>query len=267
MRRAVALLPVVGITLISACNAITGVSDLAVDAVEAGVTTDDPVDSSVVVPPRDARVDIDTGVDASFDANEAAAASDVTMTLTNAPNNVNLTTEGTTDWVEWGENGTINPPSHKNNGATEIIGLEVLPATVPIGTAQDDGHRPYVSWNDGTPIGNDSNNTEIGYAYGSDDITLLFKVKSTPTPRSFALYINAVRAKGTIEATFGAGRAMAAPEMLDAPPGTPSQKRVLFTFASADSAVLEIRFKMVSRYDTTNNISGGRLGFFCGSLF
>lgn len=262
MRRAVAAL--FGVGTVVACNAISGVGDLGVGGVEAGVVEEDANTPTVTYEagPKDPP---DTGADVVVDANEAAAPSSVTISSANSPNNVNLTTEGTIDWMEWGEDSTIVPS--RKVGGTDIIGVEIAPNTVPTGTAQDNGHKPYVSWTDGTPHATDNQNTEIGYAYGADDITLIFRVKSTPTPRNLALYLNTVRAKGTVEATFGAGRSSTGQEILDGPSGNPSQKRVLFTFSSADAAVLEIRFKLVQRYDNTNNLSGGRLGFFCASLF
>ena len=76
--------------------------------------------------------------------------------------------------------------------------------------------------------------------------------------------MSAVRLKASIEATFGDGRAAAAPMTIDAPAGNAQFQRVLFTFSSADSAELQVKYKVVQRYEASNN---SRLGFHCASLF
>ncbi len=253
-----------GLGVLAACNLVTGVSDLQVGAVEAGVVEEPDAEPTPLppTPKRDSGV-MDAGADVNVDAAEAAPTSDVTMTIGNTPNSVNLTNEGTIDWMEWGEDGTVVPS--RKVGGTDIDDFSITGTAPSLTTLSDSSYLPAEIWNNGTPHATDNGNHEAGFAFGANDTVLLFKAKSAATPRSFALYVSAVRTRATIEATFGDGRATAAPQIIDAPAGSPQYKRILFTFSSADAAKLEVRYKVVERYDTSGN--NARLGFHCATLF
>lgn len=271
MRRAAAAM--LGMGVLAACNLVTGVSDLQVGAVEAGVVEEpDAEPTPLPAPKRDAGGPTDAGSDVVVDAMEAAAPSSVTMAIASSPNSVNLTNEGTIDWIEWGEDGTIVPSRKVQPAGTanDIEDVVITGASTAVMTQSDDSFKPAEIWNNGTPHAVDNGNHEAGFAYittaaiADVDLALDFKVKSSPTPRSFALYVSTVRVKASVEATFGDGRAVAAAQTIDAPPGNAQFSRILFTFSSADAATLQVKYKITQRYEASAN---ARLGFHCASLF
>ncbi len=119
-----------------------------------------------------------------------------------ASTNVNLTTEGVTDWSHWGINGLVQ--DHKSVGGTPvgIISDQTLIGAAYSG-AYGDNFLSY-TWTDGTPTATATNSTTGIYEGGG---AFQFTVPANTTSQTLKVYVGGVSATTTFTAHLSDGSA------------------------------------------------------------
>ena len=145
-----------------------------------------------------------------------AGASEAVFALTNLPSTtgaqgvlsgstdsataaVNLTTEGSTDWVHWGD-GTLN---RKSGGLPMISTYTLIGSGSPLGYSNDP--RP-VSWTDGSPLKNSTGN-RAGLYINSRGNGFAFTVPADTTLRKLVVHVGGWLSAGTLTAHLSDGSA------------------------------------------------------------
>jgi murein DD-endopeptidase MepM/ murein hydrolase activator NlpD len=121
---------------------------------------------------------------------------------TQPPANINLTTEGTTDWAHWGQN---SPSSfdHKNGVAQQISNFTQIGSITPLRYTNNSNS---FTWTDGTPTSSISGSTTGIYTYGiGNGFQLTFPADTMQ--RTLKLYVGLWAAGGKLEATLSDGGA------------------------------------------------------------
>jgi len=124
----------------------------------------------------------------------------------------NLTTEGTTDWIEWGD----QPAGNTNNDYTGDYNRKANVAPQistfnPVGygtESQAAGGGTVLTWSDGTPTQSGANNGQGIYVSGngnsppSSGSGFQFKVSADTTTRELRVYVDASKARGRLTASL-----------------------------------------------------------------
>ncbi len=131
-----------------------------------------------------------------------------------APSSANLTTEGTADWIEWGD----RPASNNNYPADYNRKANVTPQIstfAPVGYGTESqaitGSGTILTWSDGTPAVTGTNNGQGVYVSGSGDSNnppvsgsgFGFTVPADTTTRELRVYVSATNARGRLTASLG----------------------------------------------------------------
>jgi len=119
------------------------------------------------------------------------------------PATVNLSAEGTRDWVHWGEDGTFSLERDKNGGFTILEGAPTAPRF------RHELSPQRFRWTGGDPVGS-SNGTPTGIRTCGKNNGFTLSVPAGPSARTLRLYLGAVSAKGRLQARLAAGDASAA---------------------------------------------------------
>ena len=122
-------------------------------AFQSGAVSDPSGDAGVVIVTRDAPTTRDTPVtsDAATDGQQVHGSIVVTRTITSGA--IDLTSEGTSDWAEWGATN-VTDFDHKATGGTQIANWTKIGAGTVYGygngynSAGNDGF----TWSDGVPV-------------------------------------------------------------------------------------------------------------------
>ena len=118
------------------------------------------------------------------------------------PGTVDLTGEGSRDWVHWGEDGTFSLERDKDGGFAILEGTPTAPrfrhALSPQRFAWTGGDP--VDHSDGTPTGIRTCGAGNGFTISAP---------ATTSSRTLRLYLGVVAAKGTLSARLSAGSAKA----------------------------------------------------------
>lgn len=110
------------------------------------------------------------------------------------PSNVNLTVEGTRDWVHWGQ-----------DSASDVDRKTVTPVIVDLGGSSRgkyDNNPELFSWSDGAPT-NFTTGTPTGIYSCGEGATFKLRVPASATTRTLALYAGVWRATGQLKITLG----------------------------------------------------------------
>lgn len=114
------------------------------------------------------------------------------------PTTLNLTTEGTADWVHWGLSSPSS--SDRKSSITQKIGNLISLGTNPVQRFADN-HTAF-SWSDGTPTTNASN-TPTGVFVTGVTNGFQFTLPADTTPRRLKVYAGCYAAQATFEAFLG----------------------------------------------------------------
>ncbi len=129
-----------------------------------------------------------------------------------APASANLTTEGTTDWIEWGD----QPAGNTNNDYTGDYNRKAnvtprISTFNPVGygtESQAAGGGTVLTWSDGTPTQSGTNNGQGIYVSGngnnppSSGSGFQFKVSADTLTRELRVYVDASKARGRLTASL-----------------------------------------------------------------
>lgn len=119
------------------------------------------------------------------------------------PATVNLSAEGSRDWVHWGEDGTFSLERDKDGGFTILEGAPTAPRFRHALSPQR------FRWTGGDPVST-SSGTTTGIRTCGKDNGFTLSVPAGPSARTLRLYVGALSAKGRLQARLSAGAATAA---------------------------------------------------------
>ena len=111
---------------------------------------------------------------------------------------INLTTEGSADWVHWALN-SASSVNRKSGVAEQISDIAGSTARRFVGG----NSRASYTWTDGTPTG--STTTSAGLYFSSAGSTIQFTVPADPTPRTLTVHLGGYQARGRIEVSLSDG--------------------------------------------------------------
>ncbi len=122
---------------------------------------------------------------------DLAVTPELKVTRVDAPGTIDLTAEGTTDWMHFGLN------------TTEVDRKINVPQVLSQSTSGTALHynlfNPNISWTDGTPTASSTNSTTGIYVQGTSN-GFTFTAPADATHRTLALYIGEYRGTGTLVA-------------------------------------------------------------------
>ncbi len=129
-----------------------------------------------------------------------------------APAAANLTTEGTTDWIEWGDRAAANTNNDYTGDDNRKANVTPRISTFnPVGygtESQATGGGTALTWSDGTPAQSGANNGQGVYVSGngnnppSSGSGFQFTVPADTTTRELRVYVDASRARGRLTASL-----------------------------------------------------------------
>lgn len=176
-----------------------------------------------------------------------------TGTLTVSPSAiygaVNLTTEGTSDWANWGYN-TASDFNRKATVSPKINNYIKVGTVDPVLTT---GNPVMYSWTDGTPVTAVTNSITVPYISGAGN-GFQFVVPADTTAKVLQVYVSALSAKGKLEVSLSDGSAVAYTGYVDSPNVVTSKMFTINYKALTSGQALIIKYTVDTMY---NSGSGG----------
>jgi hypothetical protein len=148
--------------------------------------------------PADLREAADlTTPDLASPPGDLAITPELKVTRVDAPGSIDLTGEGTRDWMHFGLHGA-GDVNHKDF-VTQVLGEVTTGTPLPYGL-----FNPNISWTDGTPTGS-ATNTSTGIYVPGMNKGYTFTAPADTTKRTLNLYIGEYRGTGTLLAHLSDG--------------------------------------------------------------
>lgn len=166
----------------------------------------------------------------------------LTVTQSGAPSNVDLTAEGTLDWIHWG----LRSPGSINRKAG---GARAIADEGGTGPRERSDTRPHTfSWRDGAPDGAVANTPTCIYAIGLDS-GFRFSVAAAAQTRTLRLYAGVLRSEGRLEVSLpGAGLTRTA-TLASAEQFGSLTKQFTITFRAPAGGRLQVRWVVTKIYN------------------
>jgi len=130
-----------------------------------------------------------------------------------SPTSVNLTTEGTADWIEWGDKDKASTAPDYSGDYNRKAGVAPQITTFnPVGYGTESlsgGGGTVLTWSDGTPASSGTNNGQGVYVSGNGNFPpssgggFQFKIPADTTTRELRIYVNVNKARGRLTASVG----------------------------------------------------------------
>ena len=163
--------------------------------------------------------------------------------------NVNLTTDGTLDWVHWGYSGSTGPVRKKD--VTPLLSTFThAGTTVSTGSFENTGWPIRMSWTDGQSPGSGSNSGWYVYFTNTPDVVVTMSAPASTTQRTYSLYVGVGDVNARVEASLDDNTANASADF-DNSASTAKKVTVVYRATSA-SVKLIVRYRIVNRKNTTS---------------
>jgi hypothetical protein len=156
------------------------------------------------------------------------------------PATVNLSAEGTRDWVHWGEDGTFSLERDKDGGFTILEGAPTAPRFRHALSPQR------FRWTGGDPVSS-SGGTTTGIRTCGKDNGFTLSVPAGPSARTLRLYLGTVAAKGRLQARLSTGAASAV-TTLDQRAASLRTARVTLTYRAPKATKLQLTWVTQQTY-------------------
>ncbi|MET0419529.1 MAG: hypothetical protein ABW022_26235 [Actinoplanes sp.] len=164
----------------------------------------------------------------------------ITLVKAGVPDVVNLSAEGTRDWVHWGQDGTFSLERDKDGDFAILEGAPTAPRVRHTLSPQR------FRWTGGDPVGS-SDGTPTGiHTCGKNNGFTLTAPAGTAT-RTLRLYVGVLSAKGRLQAKLSAGPASAS-TTLDQRGGDLRTSVVTLTYRAPKSAQLRVSWVTEDAY-------------------
>jgi hypothetical protein len=171
--------------------------------------------------------------------NTAVGAGSLQGTGSSATTAVNLTTEGTTDWIHWGDN-TLN----RKAGVTPAqLSTYTVVGSGTVFNYNDDLRR--MSWTDGAPTASGTNNGD-GFYINNVGQGFSFTAPASSASRTLVVHVGGYNSGGTLTAHLSDGSAADFVDVTSAASGQYDRNYTLVYHAGATGQTLTVTWKMTS---------------------
>jgi hypothetical protein len=162
------------------------------------------------------------------------------------PATVNLSAEGTRDWVHWGQDGTFSLERDQDGGFAILEGAPTAPRFRHALSPQR------FSWTKGDPVER-SDGTPTGIRTCGKNNGFTITAPAGTTTRTLRLYVGAVAAKGRLEARLTTGAVRAVTTTIEQRDATLATSMITLTYRAPKSALLQLNW-------TTQEVYGSGCG-------
>jgi lysophospholipase L1-like esterase len=166
------------------------------------------------------------------------------------PESVNLSAEGSADWVHWGRS-TASSIDRKASGGSQISNITVIGSQPK---RRFSGARVSYSWNDGTPASS-IGATATGLYFRGVGNGYQFTVPADTTARTLRIYVNVWRARGRIEASLSDSSAPTYVAFIENLSDITTRLITLDYSAATSGQTLTFRFVAESVASTSGNVT------------
>ena len=200
----------------------------------------------------DGAVPVDAGVDADA-ALPSPGTSSVSIAVTslgNAAQTIDLTSEGTLDWIYWAYNGNVASDVRKAT-TTPLIGSPYAYGGNNVVRGANTQLWPLVqTWTDGN-VPQAGSSTWYTYFNSSNDVAITMTAAAATTPRTFTFYAAAGDVVANVEAKLPDGTTSSSTQDTK---DDPRYMRIAITYQSATAGgQLEVRWRVTQRYNASPN--------------
>ncbi len=193
---------------------------------------------------------LSTSDDLTVTVNSSTTAGVLTGSTMASPSSVNLSSEGTTDWVHWGHTSVSG--LNRKSGAQQIANF------VPIGsggTQQFTGNSTLFSWTQGTPVASASGVDTGLWVMGTNN-GFQISVPADTTTRTLKLYLGVYAARGRLEASLSDS---SAPDYVDTSVlNTTDSSNSVYTLAfraNSPGQQLTVKWTLSETYNSWGNVT------------
>ncbi|MEZ5428820.1 MAG: peptidoglycan DD-metalloendopeptidase family protein [Pyrinomonadaceae bacterium] len=168
-----------------------------------------------------------------------------------APGNVNLTSEGTSDWAHWGLGGSSGF-NHKS-GITQQISNYTKIGSGAIGSFND--NSVLYNWSDGTPTASATNNTSAIFIKGANRGFEL-NIPADTTQRTLKVYVGLYAAQGQFEASLSDSSATPVVDTsVTNQTGTTNQVYTITYSAGSSGQNLKVKWTAIATFNSWGNVT------------
>jgi len=150
---------------------------------------------------------------------------------------VDLTAEGSIDWIHWG----ASTPNRKGSAASAIADYTTAPAWA---RELDDKTWIEFRWSDGEPSRSDEGTTTYSYLNGADGLTATIAVRAGNSPRVARFYVGGKDSRVRFEARLAGATS---PGPIDVEREGSFLVRIVARFTAPSNVSLELVSTLVSR--------------------
>jgi hypothetical protein len=158
------------------------------------------------------------------------------------PSTVDLTAEGTRDWVHWGEQGTFSLERDKNGGFAILEGAPTAPRFRHALSPQR------FSWNGGDPVDH-SDGTPTGIRTCGAGNAFTISAPAGTATRTLRLYVGVISARGQLSASLSAGSATTS-ATLEQPSGSITTAVLTLRYRALKDGKINIKWNTAAAFGT-----------------
>ena len=158
------------------------------------------------------------------------------------PGTVDLTTEGTRDWVHWGEQSTFSLERDKNGGFAILEGAPTAPRFRHALSPQR------FSWTGGDPVDH-SDGTPTGIRTCGKGNAFTISAPAAGATRTLRLYLGVISARGQLSASLSTGGATASTS-IEQPGGTITTAVLTLRYRAPKAGRINIRWNTAAAFGT-----------------
>ncbi len=191
---------------------------------------------------------IDADADAAPPSPGTSSVAIVVTSLGNVAQTIDLTSEGTLDWIYWAYNGSFASDVRKAT-ATPLIGSPYAWGGTNAVRGTNTQLWPFVqTWTDGN-VQQAGSSSWYTYFNNSNDVTITMTAAAATTPRTFSFYAAASDVVAKIEANLPDGTSSEATQDTN---DAPRYMRIAITYQSAlPGGPLEVRWRVTQRHNAS----------------
>jgi hypothetical protein len=155
---------------------------------------------------------------------------------------LSLTTEGTVDWIHWGDLGA-NTNANRKAGVTALLSTFTVVGAGTLNTYNNDPRR--MSWSGGTPNATGSNNGNGSFINGVGK-GYSFTAPADTTLRTLVVHVGGYNSGGTLTAQLSDGSAVNYTDVTNTVSGQYDRNYTINYSAASAGQTLTVTWKMTS---------------------
>ena len=184
---------------------------------------------------------------------ETSAPQALTHGRATSPANVDLTAEGTLDWIHWGTGPSPTYANRKAGVSPPIVSDWVVSGSQPQSISPSSNNPSAFAWSDGAPETSEGGSNTHVFFKGATNATVQILVATSPSPRTAQFYLALNRTRARFEVDFDDGSMPVSSEEHERNDGA---RAFVFTVQfrhASPSARLRVRWTMLTIVDPANS--------------